>query len=77
MRYLDNKKQKAVFLVVFYFAFEHRFSLRARSGAQVNMRAQKVGRLERNMSTPDVQYLQNVVFSFVVKITPSKIPTTR
>ena len=62
---------------MFYFAFERPFSLRARSGAQANMRAQKVGRLERNMSTPDVQYLQNVVFSFVVKITPSKIPTTR
>ena len=34
-----------------HFAFE-RPLLRARSGAQVKLRDRKVGRLERNLSTP-------------------------
>ena len=48
-----------MFLVVsqsdFHLGFDHPF-LRTRSGAQVKLRARKVGRLERNLSTP-VLYL--------------------
>ena len=46
-----------MFLVVsrseVHFGFDKPFFLRARSGAQLNLRARKIGRLERNLSTPD------------------------
>ena len=51
--YLGNKEQKTMFLVVsrsdLQFGFEHLFFLRSRS---VKWRARKIGRLERNLSTP-------------------------
>ena len=65
---LGNKEQKAMFLVVsrsdVQLGYEHPF-LRARSGAQVKLRAQKIGRLERNLSTPvfeKIMYKQMATF---------------
>ena len=54
--YLGNKDQNAMLLVLsrsdVHFGFEHPF-LCARSGAQIKLLARKIGRLERNLSSPE------------------------
>ena len=54
--YLGNKNQNAMLLVLsrsdVHFGFEHPF-LCAWSGAQIKLLARKIGRLERNLSSPE------------------------
>ena len=52
----DNKEQKAAFLVLSRtctLVLRARFFCVPDSGAKVNLRARKVGRLERNLPTLD------------------------
>ena len=57
--YLGNKGLKIMFLVVsrsnVQFGFEHQSFLRARSGAKVKLCAREIGRLKRNLLTPETQ----------------------
>ena len=45
------------------FGSEHPFFLHAQSGAQIKLRVRKIGRLERNLPTPDYRFSSDLIAS--------------